>query len=54
LMEKFFSPMPKGYIRVSEAQKTIFLDTYGMSLFGFLFVGELGTCPKKTTHPREV
>jgi hypothetical protein len=53
-MERFFLPMPEGHNRVSEAQKTFFFGTYGMSLFGFLFVGELGTCPKKTTHPREV
>jgi hypothetical protein len=38
--------MPKRYSRVSEAQKTIFLSSYGMSLFGFLFIDKLGTCPQ--------
>jgi hypothetical protein len=41
--------MPEGHNRVSEAQKTFFFGTYGMSLFGFLFVGELGICPQNYT-----
>jgi hypothetical protein len=38
--------MTKRYSRVLEAQKTIFLDIYGMSLFEFLFISELGTYPQ--------
>jgi hypothetical protein len=38
--------MPERDSRVSEAKKTIFGSRYGLSLFGFLFIGELGTCPQ--------
>jgi hypothetical protein len=41
--------MPEGYSRVSEAEKTIFWGMCGMSLFGFLFIGEIGTCPQNFT-----
>jgi hypothetical protein len=46
--------MPEGYNRLSEAQKTIFGGIYGMCLFVFLLIGELGTCPKTFVRRRGV
>jgi hypothetical protein len=47
LKKKFFLALPKGYCSVLEAKKTILLMRYGMSLFGMLFLSELGTCVQK-------
>jgi hypothetical protein len=38
--------MPKRYNRVLEAEKTTFWAIFRISLFTFLFVGELGMCPQ--------
>jgi hypothetical protein len=46
--------MPKGDNKVLEAKKTIFLNINGMSLFGFLFIGDLGTCPQNLVFTRGV
>jgi hypothetical protein len=46
LKKKFFSPLPKGDSSLLGAKKTTFLSRYEMCLFGFLFLGELGTCPQ--------
>jgi hypothetical protein len=53
-MEKFFSTVPERYSRVLEAKKTIFGGIYGMCLFGFLYISELGTCPKTFVCTRGV
>jgi hypothetical protein len=36
--------MPRRDVRVLEAKKTILFSRHGMSLFIFLFLGELGAC----------
>jgi hypothetical protein len=46
--------MPKGDNRVLETKKTIILGVYWMSLFEFLYVGELGTCPQNLIFTRGV
>jgi hypothetical protein len=38
--------MPKEDYNVLEAKKSTFSSKFGMSLFGFLFVSELGICPQ--------
>jgi hypothetical protein len=38
--------MSKGDNNLLGSKKTTFSSSYEMSLFGFLFVGELGTCPQ--------
>jgi hypothetical protein len=42
--EKVFFSSIQGDISVLEPEKAIFWSTCGMSLFTFLFLGELGTC----------
>jgi hypothetical protein len=54
LKKKFFLALPKGYSIVLEAKKTILLRRYGMSLFGMLFLSELGTCVQKLISIRGV
>jgi hypothetical protein len=44
--KKVFFHVLKGYSKVFGAKQTIFSSRYGMSLFGFLFLGELGTFPQ--------
>jgi hypothetical protein len=38
--------LPKGDISLLGSKKTTFQSRYGMCLFGFLFLGELITCPQ--------
>jgi hypothetical protein len=52
--KKVFSPAQKGDSRVLKAKKTIFKSRYGMSLFIFLFLSELGTCPQNLIPTRDV
>jgi hypothetical protein len=40
----FFFHVPEGDCNVLEAQKTTLSSKFGMSLFRFLFLSELGTC----------
>jgi hypothetical protein len=54
LKKKFFSPLPKGYNAVLEAQKTIFWNRIGFPDFIFLFLGELGTCLEDLILMRDV
>jgi hypothetical protein len=44
LKKKFFSPLQNGDSSLLESKKTTFSSRYGMCLFGFLFLSELGTC----------
>jgi hypothetical protein len=44
--EIFFPLLPKGESSLLGSKKTIFSSRYEMSLIGFLFLGELGTCPQ--------
>jgi hypothetical protein len=44
--KKFFLPLSEGVNSLLGSKKTTFSSRYGMSLFGFLFLGELGTCPR--------
>jgi hypothetical protein len=46
--------MPERGIRVLEAKKFILLDIYGMILFVFLFIGELGPRPQNFIFRRGV
>jgi hypothetical protein len=46
--------MPEGDSKGLEAQKTIFLGIYGISLFEILFIGKLGTCPQNYTPTGDV
>jgi hypothetical protein len=45
--EKVYFTMPKGDSSLLGSKKTTFSSRYEMSLFGFLFLDELGTCPHK-------
>jgi hypothetical protein len=38
--------MPKGDSSLLGSKKTTFPSRYEMCLFGFLFLGGLGTCPQ--------
>jgi hypothetical protein len=49
----FFCPCPRG-TAVFWVQKTTFSSRYEMSLFGFLFLGELGTCPQNLMPTQDV
>jgi hypothetical protein len=42
----FFLPLSEGDNSLLRSKKTTFSSRNGMSLFGFLFLGELGTCPQ--------
>jgi hypothetical protein len=42
--EEFFFLVPKGDGSIFKAKKTTFKSRFGMSLFRFLFLSELGTC----------
>jgi hypothetical protein len=44
--EKVFSPLQNGNSSLLGSKKTTFSSRYGMCLFGFLFLIELGTCPQ--------
>jgi hypothetical protein len=44
--EKVFLPLQKGDSSLLGSKKTTFLSKFRMSLFRFLFLGELGTCPQ--------
>jgi hypothetical protein len=44
--EKVFFVPAKGGQQSFGIQKTTFSSIFGMSLFRFLFLGELGTCPQ--------
>jgi hypothetical protein len=39
-------PLQKGDSSLLGSKKTTFLSKFRMSLFRFLFLGELGTCPQ--------
>jgi hypothetical protein len=41
-----FLPLFKGDNSLLGSKKITFSSRYGMSLFGFLFLSELGTCPQ--------
>jgi hypothetical protein len=41
----FFAPAKEGQQSFG-VQKTTFSSRYEMCLFGFLFLGEIGTCPQ--------
>jgi hypothetical protein len=49
----FFAPV-QGDGCLSGSKKTIFKSRYGMSFFGFLFLGGLGTCPQNLMSTRGV
>jgi hypothetical protein len=51
---KVFFVYARGGQQSFGGQKFIFLDAYGMSLFEFLFIGELGTCPQNLIFTRGV
>jgi hypothetical protein len=53
-MEKFFSLVHEGDNKVLEAKKTIIVGIYGINLFKFLFISELGTCRKNLIFIRGV
>jgi hypothetical protein len=44
--EKVFFAHVQGRHQSFGFKKTTFSSRYGMSLFGFLFLGELDTCPQ--------
>jgi hypothetical protein len=44
--EKVFCILVRGGQQLFGVQKTTFSSRYGMGLFGFLFLGELDTCPQ--------
>jgi hypothetical protein len=44
--EKVYLPLPKEDNNLLQSKKTTFSSRYGMCLFGFLFLGEIGTCPQ--------
>jgi hypothetical protein len=44
--EKVFLPLQKGDNNLLGSKKTTILSKFRMSLFRFLFLGELGTCPQ--------
>jgi hypothetical protein len=44
--EKVFFAFVRGGQQSFGVQKTTFSSRYGMCLVGFLFLGELGTCPQ--------
>jgi hypothetical protein len=44
--KKFFLPLQNGDSNHLGSKKTTFSSRYEMSLFIFLFLGELGTCPQ--------
>jgi hypothetical protein len=46
LKEKVFLPLPKGDNSLLGSKKATFSNKYEMSLIGFLFLSELGTCPQ--------
>jgi hypothetical protein len=49
--EKVIFALAQG---VQQSKKTTFRSSYEMRKFGFLFVGELGTCPQNLTPTRGV
>jgi hypothetical protein len=52
--EKVFLPLAKGDSSLLGSKKTTFSSRFRMSLFGFLFLGELGTCPQNLMPTRGV
>jgi hypothetical protein len=44
--KSFFCLCPRGKVVFWGPKKATFSSTYGMSLFGFFFLGELGICPQ--------
>jgi hypothetical protein len=50
--EKVSLPLQKGDNSLLGSKKTIFSIRFRMSLFRFLFLGELGTCPQNHAHTR--
>jgi hypothetical protein len=51
---KSFLPLPKGDSSLLGFKRTTFLSRYEMCLFGFLFLGELGTCPQNLAPTQRV
>jgi hypothetical protein len=54
LKKKFFLPLQKGDSSLLGSKKTTFSSRFRMSLFRFLFLGELGTCPQNLMTTRGV
>jgi hypothetical protein len=54
MKKKFFWPLSEGDSNLLGSKKTTFSSRYGMSLFEFLFLGELGTCPQNLMPTRGV
>jgi hypothetical protein len=52
--EKVFLPLPKGDSSLLGSKKTTFKSRFRMSLFRFLFLGELGTCPQNLMPTQDV
>jgi hypothetical protein len=51
---KVFPNVLEGYSRVLQSKKKPFLGYLWLCLFVFLFIGELGTCPKNCIYTRGV
>jgi hypothetical protein len=54
LKKKYFLLLSEGDNSLLGSKKTTFSSRYGMSLFGFLFLGELGTCLQNVMPTRGV
>jgi hypothetical protein len=46
--------MPEGENSLLGSTKPTFLRRYGMNLYGFLFLGELSTCPQNLMPTKAV
>jgi hypothetical protein len=47
-------PLSEGGNNLFGSKKTSFSSRFRMSFFGFLFLGELGTCPQNLMHTQDV
>jgi hypothetical protein len=52
--EKVFFAPAKGDSSLLGSKKTTFKNRFRMSLFRFLFLGELGTCPQNLMPTQDV
>jgi hypothetical protein len=54
LKKKFFLPLSSRDNNLLESKKITFSSRHGMCLFGFLFLGELGTCLQNLMPTQDV